>query len=76
MRGDVPHSPSCCIQAFSSYYKGDFEQKMSRREASLILGISPAATKAKVRESHRRIMVLNHPDKEKTWPSGFQSWNA
>uniref|UniRef100_A0A1A8EX11 DnaJ (Hsp40) homolog, subfamily C, member 15 n=1 Tax=Nothobranchius korthausae TaxID=1143690 RepID=A0A1A8EX11_9TELE len=49
--------------AFSSYYKGGFEQKMSRREASLILGISPASTKAKVREAHRRIMVLNHPDK-------------
>ncbi|XP_068185232.1 dnaJ homolog subfamily C member 15 isoform X3 [Antennarius striatus] len=26
--------------AFSSYYKGGFEQKMSKREASLILGIS------------------------------------
>ncbi|KAL7384814.1 hypothetical protein ABVT39_009338 [Epinephelus coioides] len=49
--------------AFSSYYKGGFEQKMSKREASLILGISPASTKAKVREAHRRIMVLNHPDK-------------
>ncbi|KAF7215386.1 dnaJ homolog subfamily C member 15 [Nothobranchius furzeri] len=49
--------------AFSSYYKGGFEQKMSRREASLILGISPASTKVKVREAHRRIMVLNHPDK-------------
>ncbi|XP_015259842.1 PREDICTED: dnaJ homolog subfamily C member 15 [Cyprinodon variegatus] len=49
--------------AFSSYYKGGFEQKMSRREASLILGVSPAATKSKVREAHRRIMVLNHPDK-------------
>ncbi|XP_047456824.1 dnaJ homolog subfamily C member 15 [Mugil cephalus] len=49
--------------AFSSYYKGGFEQKMSRREASLILGISPTSTKAKVREAHRRIMVLNHPDK-------------
>ncbi|KAL3969681.1 atrophin-1 interacting protein 3 (BAI1-associated protein 1) [Sarotherodon galilaeus] len=48
---------------FSSYYKGGFEQKMSKREASLILGISPASTKAKVREAHRRIMVLNHPDK-------------
>ncbi|XP_035994926.1 dnaJ homolog subfamily C member 15 [Fundulus heteroclitus] len=48
---------------FSSYYKGGFEQNMSRREASLILGISPAAAKAKVREAHRRIMVLNHPDK-------------
>eukprot|EP00064_Thunnus_orientalis_P018765 superscaffoldBa00004432_g18871 len=49
--------------AFSSYYKGGFEQKMSKREASLILGISPVSTKSKVREAHRRIMVLNHPDK-------------
>ncbi|KAM9710299.1 dnaJ homolog subfamily C member 15 [Menidia menidia] len=49
--------------AFSSYYKGGFEQKMSRREASLVLGISPTSTKSKVREAHRRIMVLNHPDK-------------
>ncbi|XP_074551523.1 dnaJ homolog subfamily C member 15 [Halichoeres trimaculatus] len=49
--------------AFSSYYKGGFEQKMSRREASLVLGISPTSTKAKVREAHRRIMILNHPDK-------------
>ncbi|XP_077584606.1 dnaJ homolog subfamily C member 15 [Stigmatopora nigra] len=48
---------------FSSYYKGGFEGKMSKREASLVLGISPVNTKAKVREAHRRIMVLNHPDK-------------
>lgn len=49
--------------AFSAYYKGGFEQKMTKREASLILGISPTSTKTKVREAHRRIMVLNHPDK-------------
>ncbi|XP_026507509.1 dnaJ homolog subfamily C member 15 [Terrapene carolina triunguis] len=49
--------------SFSSYYKGGFEQKMSRREASLILGISPSADKAKIRTAHRRIMILNHPDK-------------
>ncbi|XP_058510781.1 dnaJ homolog subfamily C member 15 [Solea solea] len=49
--------------AFSSYYKGGFDQKMSKREASLILGISPTSTRSKVREAHRRIMVLNHPDK-------------
>ncbi|XP_068592755.1 dnaJ homolog subfamily C member 15 [Cebidichthys violaceus] len=49
--------------AFSSYYKGGFEQKMSKREASLVLGISPVSTKTKVREAHRSIMVLNHPDK-------------
>jgi|ERR1712131_56168 len=50
--------------AFSShYYKGGFEQKMTKREASLILGISPTSAKAKVRDAHRRVMVLNHPDK-------------
>uniref|UniRef100_A0A673T1B0 DnaJ heat shock protein family (Hsp40) member C15 n=1 Tax=Suricata suricatta TaxID=37032 RepID=A0A673T1B0_SURSU len=49
--------------SLSSYYKGGFEQKMSRREASLILGISPSAGKAKIRTAHRRIMILNHPDK-------------
>ncbi|XP_054442352.1 dnaJ homolog subfamily C member 15 [Pteronotus mesoamericanus] len=49
--------------SLSSYYKGGFEQKMSRREASLILGVSPSASKAKIRTAHRRIMILNHPDK-------------
>ncbi|KFV57707.1 DnaJ subfamily C member 15, partial [Gavia stellata] len=45
------------------YYKGGFEQKMSSPEASLILGVSASAGKAKVRTAHRRIMILNHPDK-------------
>ncbi|XP_072300190.1 dnaJ homolog subfamily C member 15 [Eucyclogobius newberryi] len=49
--------------AFSAYYKGGFEPTMTKREASLILGIGPTSTKAKVREAHRRIVVLNHPDK-------------
>nr|XP_023684754.1 dnaJ homolog subfamily C member 15 [Paramormyrops kingsleyae] len=49
--------------AFSAYYKGGFEPKMTKREASLVLGISPTSSKAKIREAHRRIMVLNHPDK-------------
>ncbi|KAM4860285.1 dnaJ homolog subfamily C member 15 isoform 1-T1 [Thomomys bottae] len=49
--------------SISSYYRGGFEQKMSRREASLILGVSPSADKAKIRAAHRRIMILNHPDK-------------
>ncbi|XP_051567168.1 dnaJ homolog subfamily C member 15-like [Myxocyprinus asiaticus] len=52
--------PSASI---SAYYRGGFEQKMTKREASLILGISPNSTKAKVREAHIRIMILNHPDK-------------
>jgi len=47
----------------SKYYKGGFEPKMTKREASLILGVSPAASKIKVKEAHKRIMLLNHPDK-------------
>ncbi|XP_049631860.1 mitochondrial import inner membrane translocase subunit TIM14 isoform X1 [Suncus etruscus] len=50
--------------AFSGgYYRGGFETKMTKREAALILGISPTANKGKIRDAHRRIMLLNHPDK-------------
>jgi hypothetical protein len=49
--------------ANSKYYKGGFEPKMTKREASLILGISPSASKVKVKEAHKRIMLLNHPDR-------------
>lgn len=34
--------------ATSKYYKGGFDQKMNKREAALILGISPIASKQKV----------------------------
>ncbi|PSN30422.1 Mitochondrial import inner membrane translocase subunit TIM14 [Blattella germanica] len=37
--------------ANSKYYKGGFEHKMTRREASLILGISPTASKIKIKVS-------------------------
>ncbi|XP_069503800.1 mitochondrial import inner membrane translocase subunit TIM14 isoform X1 [Ambystoma mexicanum] len=47
----------------SSYYKGGFEPKMTKREAALVLGVSPTANKVKIREAHRRVMLLNHPDK-------------
>ncbi|XP_043846912.1 mitochondrial import inner membrane translocase subunit TIM14 isoform X1 [Dromiciops gliroides] len=53
--------PKC---AFSGgYYRGGFEPKMTKREAALILGVSPTANKGKIRDAHRRIMLLNHPDK-------------
>ncbi|EUB58392.1 Mitochondrial import inner membrane translocase subunit TIM14 [Echinococcus granulosus] len=47
----------------SKYYKGGFERKMSRREAALILGVPQSASKSKIRESYKRIMLLNHPDR-------------
>ncbi|KAL1132398.1 hypothetical protein AAG570_010353 [Ranatra chinensis] len=61
----VKHLPKIDSQTFanSKYYKGGFEQKMTRREAALILGISPSASKLKVKEAHKRVMSLNHPDR-------------
>ncbi|XP_037930923.1 mitochondrial import inner membrane translocase subunit TIM14-like isoform X2 [Teleopsis dalmanni] len=49
--------------ANSKYYKGGFDPKMNKREASLILGVSPSAPKLKIKDAHKRIMLLNHPDR-------------
>ncbi|KAJ3094995.1 mitochondrial import inner membrane translocase subunit TIM14 [Phlyctochytrium planicorne] len=46
-----------------AFFKGGFEAKMSKREAALILGIPESASKNKLKEAHRRIMLLNHPDR-------------
>lgn len=45
-----------------SHYEGGFEDKMTRREAALILGIRESADRQKVREAHRSVLRLNHPD--------------
>jgi len=47
----------------SRFYKGGFEPKMSKREAGLILGVSPSAHGKKIKDAHKRIMLLNHPDR-------------
>lgn len=44
------------------FYKGGFQSEMTRREASLILGIRESAAEDRVKEAHRRIMIANHPD--------------
>jgi len=49
--------------ANSKYYKGGFDPKMSKREASLVLGVSPTANVKKVRDAHKKLMILNHPDR-------------
>ncbi|OVA12323.1 DnaJ domain [Macleaya cordata] len=45
------------------FYEGGFQQKMTRREAALILGIRERDVMEKIREAHRRVMVANHPDR-------------
>lgn len=44
------------------YYKGGFDAKMSKREAILILGVRDNASKLELKDSHRKMLMLNHPD--------------
>ncbi|KAM7262424.1 hypothetical protein ACFE04_000107 [Oxalis oulophora] len=44
------------------FYEGGFQPSMTRREASLILGVRESTPADKVKEAHRRVMVANHPD--------------
>lgn len=47
-----------------AFYKGGFEAKMTKKEATLILSLSERSlTKDKVRKAHRTLMLLNHPDR-------------
>ncbi|CAG8951722.1 hypothetical protein HYALB_00010183 [Hymenoscyphus albidus] len=47
-----------------AFYKGGFEPKMNKREASLILQLSERQlTKERIRKNHRTLMMLNHPDR-------------
>ncbi|CAN0507926.1 unnamed protein product, partial [Ectocarpus sp. 12 AP-2014] len=45
------------------FYDGGFEEKMTRKEAALILGVRESATAQRIKDSHRRILMINHPDK-------------
>ena len=35
---------------------------MTRREAQLILNVREGAAPDKIRDSHRKLMLINHPD--------------
>jgi DnaJ homolog subfamily C member 19 len=46
----------------SKYYEGGFEDTMTKREAALILGVRESSSAQRIKEAHRKIMILNHPD--------------
>jgi len=46
----------------SKYYEGGFEEKMTRKEAALILGVRESSTTKRIKEAHRKLLILNHPD--------------
>ena len=45
-----------------SFYKGGFANVMTRREAQLILNVREGAPAEKIRDNHRKLMLINHPD--------------
>jgi hypothetical protein len=46
----------------TKYYEGGFEDTMTRREAALILGVRESSSPLRVKDAHRRLLILNHPD--------------
>jgi len=60
---DIPAALDSKAFQNAKYYKGGFEPKMTKREAALILGVSPNAPAKKVKDTHKKIMLLNHPDR-------------
>lgn len=46
----------------SKYYEGGFEETMTRKEAALILGVRESSAAKRIKEAHRKLLILNHPD--------------
>mmetsp|Transcript_10077 Transcript_10077/g.34810 ORF Transcript_10077/g.34810 Transcript_10077/m.34810 type:complete len:81 (+) Transcript_10077:318-560(+) len=44
------------------HYEGGFQQSMTRREAALILGIRESSPLDRVKATHKKLMIANHPD--------------
>jgi len=44
------------------YYKGGFDATMTKREAILILSLKTNYTKDELKDAHRKLLMLNHPD--------------
>ena len=47
----------------SKFVRGGFQNEMTTNEALDILGLKSSSSQKDIKMSHRRIMLLNHPDK-------------
>jgi DnaJ homolog subfamily C member 19 len=61
-RGVMARGGGAAAARFPRAFAGGFESEMTRREALLILGLRDTASKDAIRDAHRRLMRLNHPD--------------
>mmetsp|Transcript_28488 Transcript_28488/g.43798 ORF Transcript_28488/g.43798 Transcript_28488/m.43798 type:complete len:217 (+) Transcript_28488:34-684(+) len=48
--------------AGTRYYEGGFEEKMTRQEAALILGVRESSSTKRIKDAHKKLLILNHPD--------------
>ena len=46
-----------------NFYDGGFEEKMTKREAALILGVRENSSLDRIKKQHRKILLINHPDR-------------
>ncbi|KAK9235341.1 hypothetical protein V1525DRAFT_410298 [Lipomyces kononenkoae] len=61
---NLPAGASSVGPGGKKFYKGGFDPKMNAKEALLILGLTESSlSRSKLKEAHRRIMLLNHPDR-------------
>ena len=44
------------------FYQGGFEKEMDKDEAAKILGVRKSAPVRRIKEKHRKLLMLNHPD--------------
>ena len=56
-----PFFNGCIIHTYATN-TGGFEDKMTRKEAALILGVRESSTPKRIKEAHRKLLILNHPD--------------
>jgi DnaJ family protein C protein 19 len=47
----------------AKYYEGGFEDTMTKREAALILGVRESSSPQRIKDAHRKLLILNHPDR-------------
>lgn len=46
-----------------NFYDGGFDDKMTKREAALILGVRENTSIDRIKVQHRKILLINHPDR-------------
>ena len=55
--------PTMLLRMMGRDTGGGFDAAMSRGEASKILEVSERGTKQQIKDAHRKMMMLNHPDR-------------